>query len=690
MPLTKNKITEDKYIVPDTIQFRFKTEGIPTQTFYTQSLFVKKSNSDLSNNFDLGVKLIYTPFTTGSYLGAPTDGKDNWGDVILYMSSSTGYVESSPINLPFFDGDWWSVMLRRDQHVSSSVNNVITEYTLYTKNKLYRQNESNRIGFQGSSKITSLESNFLIDSSINEAWNRFGTSSLDGIYLGGFISGSNIGGVTINPQNILFSGSFQEFRYYSTPISEEVFDDFVMNPESIEGLTTSDPFSSFNTLNFRADLGNELDYTFPNLYLGNRSVRAIPPQIEKWIYRGDMPDNLNNNSAGYFRNAVGMGSNPYLYFHVLASGSEDSTCFHSTGDTYIESEKTANNYTYGHVYFYLTITEDNNPDNVYTYKVLQISCKETGSGACLSSSPSGNYLNNYGWDVEFLSSGSNSDPIGETLITGSVYTFKYELPVLPVYEFNDDGTEPIKQYKSIHPSVSTVAPQLTVSSFIDPNTQITSNNFNIIFYKRGNYLRKNIEDYFANEPIVGIKNRVNNKIQIIENSNYGKVLSNLVSIEQNPEEKRAYTEDIVNFEAVFSPQNEINDDITQTLGFNAVLNILGDPRQISNPEEKHYIEIRKLAEYYFQKYKKGNIYDYLRLVKFFDNSLFKSIKKYTPARTGISTGILIKQHFLERNRHIVYAPKIENITLEGRIAVIPDVLQVSGGAGGSVNKYNKI
>ena len=100
--------------------------------------------------------------------------------------------------------------------------------------------------------------------------------------------------------------------------------------------------------------------------------------------------------------------------------------------------------------------------------------------------------------------------------------------------------------------------------------------------------------------------------------------------------------------------------------------------------------MRKLSEYYFQKYKKGNIYDYLRLIKFFDNSLFKSIKNYVPARTGISTGILIKQHILERNRHIIYAPIIENITIEGGISIIDGVLQVSGGAGGVVNKYNKI
>ena len=38
------------------------------------------------------------------------------------------------------------------------------------------------------------------------------------------------------------------------------------------------------------------------------------------------------------------------------------------------------------------------------------------------------------------------------------------------------------------------------------------------------------------------------------------------------------------------------------------------------------------------------------MIKYFDNSIFKAIKNYVPARTSVSTGIVIKQHLLERNR----------------------------------------
>jgi hypothetical protein len=61
---------------------------------------------------------------------------------------------------------------------------------------------------------------------------------------------------------IPFSGSFQEFRYYSSQLPETVFNDYVMNPESIEGVSITGPSSSFSLLNFRAPLGNELESTF--------------------------------------------------------------------------------------------------------------------------------------------------------------------------------------------------------------------------------------------------------------------------------------------------------------------------------------------------------------------------------------------------------------------------------------------
>jgi hypothetical protein len=275
LPLQKNFITEGEQIVPDCIQFRFKTNGAPGIA-YTSSLLAKKSDDDGSSfYFDFGIQLAYSPPTTGSYLGAGSSEYENWGTMRLVMSGSTadgGDAISDPIYLPFFDKGWWSVMLQRDTHVSASDNSNATTYTLYAKNNIYNGWDGNQIGFEGSASIVSN-----VSTSINEAWNKFGSSEYDTSIWLGADSRVEVGSTLIQQNaNFPFSGSFQEFRYYSSQLPETVFNDYVMNPESIEGINITGPSSSFNLLNFRAALGNELESTFISPALGGGVSEYVP------------------------------------------------------------------------------------------------------------------------------------------------------------------------------------------------------------------------------------------------------------------------------------------------------------------------------------------------------------------------------------------------------------------------------
>ena len=531
MPLYQNFISESKYIVPDTIEFRFKTDGIPTSSYYTQSLLVKKSDGlSTSTNFDFGITLNYTPITTGSYQGSNNTDYANYGTLKLYISGSAangGTATSNEIYLPFFDKGWWSVMLKRNTHVSASDSGSATTYTLYAKNKIYNGWDGNQIGFQGSASIVSN-----ISSSINQAWNKFGTGSNDGVYLGGYISGSVVGNKTLTTAGKIFLGSLQEFRYYGTPLTEEVFNNFTMNPESIEGIDPLGSLSSFDKLNFRAPLGNELESTF-------------------------------------------------------------------------------------------------------------------------------------------------------TTTQSSSYT---------------------QPFTSLHPAISGESPLLITQSFINPVTNVSSSIYNLIYYPTDStrtYSKVNREVYFLNQPAMGIRNVVNDKIRIADTSDFGNILSNQISIQQDYQISQSYTEDINSLEVSFSPQDEVNDDIIQSLGFSNIQEVFSDPRTIRSTGD-FYNPLRKLSEDYFKKYTKGNIYDYLRLIKYFDNSLFKAIKGYVPARTSLSTGIVIKQHLLERNKYqeptltqnttIAYGsdpafntPLVyQNLELTSSIEIDP----ISGGTGGVVEKFN--
>jgi hypothetical protein len=118
--------------------------------------------------------------------------------------------------------------------------------------------------------------------------------------------------------------------------------------------------------------------------------------------------------------------------------------------------------------------------------------------------------------------------------------------------------------------------------------------------------------------------------------------------------------DVDYVEVAFSPQNEINEDINAQIGYFNIGEYIGDPRQVSSSEES-YPELDVLRDAYFQKYYANyNLWDYIRIIKYYDNALFKMIKDYVPVRSSLTTGIVIKQHILERNKYPV--PQVNTYT----------------------------
>ena len=483
MPLERNYTADNEYIVPDGIAMRFKTSGHPTSvnggSYYSQSLMVKKSNGVNDDKFDWGVGLFYEDQPTGTHLGSSNSDYYNYGKLRFYISGSTsqgGIVISNDIELPFFDGGWWSVLLQRDEHTNN--NNSPTTYTLYVGNKQDNGWDGNNIGWTGSVSV-----DVVGKPTVNESWNNFGTSDVDGVYIGGHISGSRIEGEILSEGGKIFSGSLQEFRYYSHDIQQEVFNDFVMNPESIEGNNIIGSESSFDIIAFRAPLGNELE-------------------------------------------------------------------------------------------------------SVFTSSLTQ--------------------------------------PYSET-------------------------------YTSLHPAVSAKATSLVTQSFIDPSDDSTNSDYEFIHFESPTYVaysKPNVETYFLDQSSIGVRNRVSNKIQIDDADDYGTTLSRYRSIQQDYLISRSYTEDITSLEVGFSPQDEVNDDIIASFGYGVVSDTIADPRSYFEGTETYYPKLRAVAEDYFKKYTESNVWDYIRLIKYFDNSIFKAIKAYVPARTSVTTGVIVKQHMLERNRRV--------------------------------------
>ena len=169
------------------------------------------------------------------------------------------------------------------------------------------------------------------------------------------------------------------------------------------------------------------------------------------------------------------------------------------------------------------------------------------------------------------------------------------------------------------------------------------------FYLTGSFIT-NTESIYLNQVPGGIKNEITDKIQIVPNiMPEGSTLSPYRSLQQAV--YPSGSDPSINYlEVSFSPTDQVNYDITSQVGFFNLGDYIGDPRQISESGYS-YPQLDKLRDQYFEKYIASyDIVDFIRLIKFFDNSLFKMIEDFTPARTSLSSGVVIKQNLLERNR----------------------------------------
>jgi len=448
--------------VPNTLQFRFKLPSSGS-TGAVNLAVSNPSQSLWSLNDGTNVALIleYTGsgFTSGSYSGSVVNPFYQYANLKF---TADGLTTSASVYLPFFNGDWWSVM------VSRTGSNY---FTLYAADNIYNGDDGTSIGFIASSSYTDG------DGGVN--W--VGMPPMNS-YFGADLDSISLGGKTYTT----FSGSYQEIRYYTVGLSSSVFQDYTMNPDSIEGNSLN---SAPDQLAFRASLGGEL-------------------------------------------------------------------------------------------------------------------------------------------------------------FTGSV---------------------------SIHPKVtgsfSTTSSFASNSNFTTGSSKFTSN----------------VETVYLDQPAAGIKNIVSNKIQIGDITlPTGDTLSKYRSIQQQPPGGSTYTENLAYTEIAFSPQNEINDDIMDQLGFFNMGEFIGDPRQRFN-QDTSYPDLDALRNAYFKKYKGNyNIFEYVNLIKYFDNSLFKMIKDFTPARASLASGVVIKQTLLERNKY----PQPEVTYSLNDYSGSIDTAFISGGAGGSVNNLN--
>ena len=312
----------------------------------------------------------------------------------------------------------------------------------------------------------------------------------------------------------------------------------------------------------------------------------------------------------------------------------------------------------------------------------------TSSSIFINGSTQSDY-NLYGWNTK-----------GDDLhfnFTGSIQEFRYWIGSIFIEDFKDHILNPrsIKLH-DVTKSYENLIFRLPLGSELDTNLgpiipsvhpSLTSS-FNTSSEGKlsGGKYTTNHETFLLNTPNVGNITEIDEKIRITSSNLIpGDVLTPYISIQKplNP----SYTNDLSIVDISLSPQDSINNDIISQLGNFNIDEYIGDPR---NASLTTYPKLNELRDFYFQKYSNSqNIFDLIKLLSYFDNSLFKMIKDFVPAKSNLSTGLTIKPHILERNKTSKFEPSFTFINHSGSI----NIGSISGSNGLDLNlntDYNEI
>jgi hypothetical protein len=113
----------------------------------------------------------------------------------------------------------------------------------------------------------------------------------------------------------------------------------------------------------------------------------------------------------------------------------------------------------------------------------------------------------------------------------------------------------------------------------------------------------------------------------------------------------------------FSPTDVINEDIMYSLADINLDNEIGDPR---DQYADTYRGLERVQREYWKKYSRSNnFWDYMRIIHFFDGSIWSQLRNMVPARTNATLGLLIEPNILERSKQVVgKVPSFENTYYE--------------------------
>jgi hypothetical protein len=163
----------------------------------------------------------------------------------------------------------------------------------------------------------------------------------------------------------------------------------------------------------------------------------------------------------------------------------------------------------------------------------------------------------------------------------------------------------------------------------------------------------NVKEYGGDLKSQTLDEYNNDKVRIVSNTITGSVLSPFISLLEQPTSSLLFrTDDLHYADISFSPETQIDTYASASISAAnptwSLDDYIGDPRQLYSAS---YDDLNTQRNTYYNFTASNMDYaGFIRLIQFFDNSLFKMIKDFVPARTSLSTGITISSPVLERNK----------------------------------------
>jgi hypothetical protein len=207
----------------------------------------------------------------------------------------------------------------------------------------------------------------------------------------------------------------------------------------------------------------------------------------------------------------------------------------------------------------------------------------------------------------------------------------------------------------------------------------------------------NVKEYGGSTKAGLVKGYNTDKVRIVANTIEGSVLSPLRSLQTFPTNPSDFRDgDMHYIDISFSPQTQIDTYASKSISSNnptwSLDDFIGDPRQQYSGLYSDLADQRKL---YYQTGVAGypgftgSLMDYngfIRLIQYFDNSLFKMLEDFVPERASLSTGVTINSPVLERNKAVyanptnsttqsVYEAEYSASTITGQYGHFYDALQ---------------